>query len=171
MSFKFFLHKIDLLNFFISIALILLVIGHLHFGYEALKIRKKVLDGLERSNIAKQLVIDNLINGKSLSDGWVNSLIGTDEVIDIHPNTGIISLTFPANIDGGGKTLILIPIYQFQNGNYFLDKVNSNELLQPSRIVWICTSKHMTSRQIFIKENLGSLNSKYAPTECRFSHL
>lgn len=170
MSARFLSGSIDLLNASVIAALLLLVVTHLPTAYESYKIRDSVLAGLERANRAKELVVANALEGKSLGQGWTGS-VGEREGISVELHSGVVTVTYPADIDGGGKTLVLVPMYQLEKQIYPLaTKVNLKVPLVVANIIWACTSKLTRSSMSFINENLGTLQSKYAPAECRFSY-
>ncbi len=143
---------------------------HLPFGYDSYKVRQDVSQGFDRANNAKKLVVANALKGEILRQGWNENAEDTSTRIKIDSKTGIIIITYPLDIDGGGKTLLLLPIYRWKGRTYPLSLVlNSKFPLDEKDILWVCTSNLTLSKKPFVYKNLGTLNSKYAPVKCRFS--
>lgn len=152
-------------------ALFMLMLLHLPAAYESYKIRDRVLAGIDQSQRAKDLVAANAVRGTRFAQGWVDTIAGVREGISVEPHTGVITITYPADIDGGDKTLVLVPLYQVENQVYPLASiVNSKVPLFTANLIWVCTSTLTRSRISFIRDHLGTLQSKYAPAECRFSY-
>jgi len=86
--------------------------------------------------------------------------------IDFEPLHKVVTIRFlSTGIDGGGKTLVWVPLA--------IAKDNTRAMVEqgqvPLQIVWVCRS----SLSLVKKENpwsfyTGTLNSKYAPAECRY---
>ncbi len=149
-------------------ALLMLVLMHLPAAYESYKIRDRVLAGIDQSQRVKELVAANALQGKRFAQGWVDTVAGVREGISVEPHTGVITITYPADIDGGDKTLVLVPMYQVENQVYPLTtKVNSKVPLVAAKIIWACTSTLTRSKISFINDHLGTIQSKFAPAECR----
>ena len=162
---------IDLLHATVIAALLLLVLPHLPAGYQSYKIRQRVMAGLLQADPAKELVIANALNGNNHAQGWTDSAAGAHVGISIQPHSGIITIIYPADIDGANKTLVLIPMYMRENRvSPLADEVYSHTPMDAANILWTCTSSLTLSRTTFIADNLGTLQSKYAPTACRFSY-
>jgi len=162
---------IDLLHATVITALLLLVLTHLPASYQSYKIRQRVMAGLLQADPAKELVVANALNGNNLAQGWTNSTADTHAGISIEPHSGIITITYPADIDGGNKTLVLVPMYLRENRvSPLADEVHSHAPMDAANILWTCTSSLTLSRTAFIADHLGTLQSKYAPTACRFSY-
>ncbi len=170
MSTRFLPVRSDLLHLAVIAALLMLVLMHLPAAYESYRIRDRVLAGIEQSQRAKELVAANALQGKRFEQGWVDTVAGVRSGISIEPHTAVITITYPADIDGGDKTLVLVPMYRVENQVYPLaTKVNSKVPLVTANLIWVCTSTLTRSRISFISDHLGTLQSKYAPAECRIS--
>jgi hypothetical protein len=169
MSFRFISGSIDLLKATVIASMMLLLLTHLPASYENYKIRQSILKGFDKAKHANELVVANALHGRSLADGWTDEEVGAEAGISLEPLTGITTVTYPVEIDSGNKTLVLIPMYEKENQLYSLAaEINSKTHLVPANIVTICTSKLTHSENPFINENLGTLQSKYAPATCRF---
>ncbi len=160
--------KFDLLNTVVIVSLALLGLYSLNPAYQSFKLRDFIAESLVDSEKAKIVVATNFAEGNPLNNGWSPLLTSSGVIIDIAPLTGVITLTFPQQIDGENRTLVLIPIYQNSEG-YISLSYNAKTLrpIQKPMITWLCTSSLTSSNNAFIKNNTGTLQGKYAPANCR----
>jgi hypothetical protein len=155
-------------NATVTLALLLLVLTHLAPAYDSYKVRQRVTECLHQANQAKALVEVNFAQGNRLDQGWSDASGASCVLISVMASTGMITLTFPADIDGGGKTLILLPAYtKDTNGLPLTTEIRPALTLQEGDIAWLCTSSLTRSARSFIQENTGTLQGKYAPAACR----
>lgn len=161
--------KLDLLNVVVASSLLLLIITHLFSGYEDWRIRQRVSESVEKSILAQHLVQKNFFKGISLDHGWADLCPNCNQSIGIDGRTGIITIRLEGDIDGGGKSLILLPVHGPGNDQLLLEyDALKSKAPQSSSILWLCTSSGTRSTISIILKNKGSLRSKFAPYECRF---
>lgn len=80
----------------------------------------------------------------------------------------MITLTFPSDIDGGGKTLTLLPTFtKSAHGLPLTIEIRPTGPLQEGDIAWLCTSSLTRSVRPLIQANMGTLQGKYASAACR----
>lgn len=157
-----------LLDATVILALLLLAVSHLVPAYESYKLRQRVAEGLHQASQAKALVEANFLQGNPLDQGWHTPPADTGVTIHLAARTGMITLTFPSDIDGGGKTLILLPAFtKSAHGLPLTTEIRPKGPLQEGDIAWLCTSSLTRSVRPFIQANMGTLQGKYAPAACR----
>jgi len=148
------------------LSLAVLVVTHLPAAFESHRIRQQVAAVLPLAASAQTLVDSNALKGAALDATWVPVALENRASIEIAAPTGIITLTF-ANIDGGGKSLKLIPMIEADAGLLPLAQAGKVGAAAPWKIIWVCTSSRTRSRNTYIMANKGTLESKYAPDACR----
>jgi hypothetical protein len=147
--------------------LIVIAATHLPDAYESFKIRARVFAVLSHTSQFKMLVEKNFWENVRLDQGADETPRDSSSKISVDAVTGIITVTLPDDIDGGGKTLTMIPALDCDGSVVrSLDNVR-REPSRSGRVVWCGTSRHIRSENAFIRENLGTLHSKYAPIEFR----
>lgn len=163
----------DPLHITVIAVFFVLMLTHFPAAYESVRHRDKVAAMMAHANKAKVTVESNALKRLSFTQGWVN-ISSIDGVgIRVDSLTGVITITYPWDIDGGGKTLMLLPMYESESSSgraYYplYIKLNSGIPILPEKIRWVCTSKFVRAKNVFINDNLGTLHSKYAPTGCRY---
>lgn len=150
------------------LALLLLAVPHLVPAYESYKLRQRVAEGLRQASQAKALVEANFAEGNRLDQGWHGVSTASGVTISLAASTGMITLTFPPDIDGGGKNLILLPAYtKSASGLPLSPGLRAAGPLQEGELAWLCTSSLTRSVRPFIQAHMGTLQGKYAPAACR----
>lgn len=168
MSHRFLSGPIDLLHAGVLAALLILVFTHLPAGCESYKVRDRVLVGLQHADPVVSLVVANALAGRDFTQGWAGSVANPAGEVRVDAHTGVVTITYSADIDGGGKTLTLVPMYlRDSQTSPLATAVKSKRPLEAANIIWLCTSKLTLSREVIISDNLGSLQSKYVPAVCR----
>lgn len=164
----FFSSAYSLLDAAVILVFLLLGVSHLAPAYDSYKLRQRVAEGLRQADQAKARVEANFAHGNRLDQGWHDAPATSVVAVSVAASTGMITLTFPADIDGGGKTLILVPAYTKSiNGLPLSTEVRPGAPLQEGDIAWLCTSSLTRSVRPFIQANMGTLQGKYAPAACR----
>jgi hypothetical protein len=168
MRVRFSLDSFDLLHLAVFASIVVLVLTHIPVSYDNYKIRNRVRAGFEEAKPAMNLVVVNALEKRNLAHGWVDSVAGNTEGIRVDPHTGIITINYPMDIDGGGKSLVLMPMYLQEYEIYpLVTHTNSNLPIAAAAIHWACTSSLTQSKRNLFTESHGTLSSKYAPVECR----
>jgi hypothetical protein len=165
------LSAFDTLRFTILGVLIVTAGAHWPSAYESIQIRKRVLVALSRVSAFKMLVEKNFTDGARLDFGSEGLAQDSSSHIRVDPLSGVITLSLPADIDGGDKTVAFIPVQVLQGRVISLKEKSGQFPLESAPIVWLGTSRHTLSKISFIRENLGTLHSKYAPAKCRYIPL
>jgi hypothetical protein len=138
-------------------------------AYNSYLTRQKVNFLFNKASYLKLQVLENALQGNILNKNLLNShQLASGDIISV-AESGIITISFSSEIDGGGKNLILLPLYRLGPHDYVPLKVqiNLNEPLVELNIVWACTSSFTLSKKKFVNSNIGTLQSKYAPILCR----
>ncbi|KAF0807953.1 type IV pilin structural subunit [Alcanivorax xiamenensis] len=135
-------------------------------AYQDYTVRSKVTEGLALAASAKVAVVDgfysNDMNGvNSAAAEWANKWVATKYVDDITINAddGVITITYSAEtpqIDG--ETIVLTPSIGLAALAAGLE----------GNIDWACASAlSTTASNRNLPVNTGSVNERYAPTECK----
>jgi len=141
-------------------------------AYQDYTIRSKVSEGVIGASSAKALISEAFqtdsiqgVNVASLS--WNVEASQSKYVNNVTITTdGVITVAFRANTGNGlpvgldGDTLVFVP------------SVNGQQLSDNSQgaIDWACvseTNNTATGRNLYIGDAVGTLQAKYAPSECR----
>ena len=140
------------------------------YVYDSYKIRQRVTDGLKLATSAKTAVEENAIKGIALNTGWVSQPSIDGVLVNIAQNTGVITVTYGANVDVAGRTLTMVPVLSGGTGEYaFSGNANSSSILIPaSQVSWVCASADTITRNSTVLQHKGTLPTKYAPLECRW---
>lgn len=159
----------SLVKLLFVVALIVLVTVQSHYAYESYKIRQRVTAGLKLAVPAKAVVEGNAAKGLALNSGWVLPA-SSDGVVTISQDTGVVTVAYGADVDGGGWTLTLVPVRAGHAGGYaFSGNATSSSILFPaSQVSWVCASANTITRNTTVLEHKGTLPTKYAPLECRW---
>jgi type IV pilus assembly protein PilA len=168
-QFHFSFSVVSLVKFLFVVTLTILVVTQSRYAYDGYKIRQQVNVGLNLAAPAKVIVEGNAAKGRALNSGWVLLTSRNDIVVAISQDTGIITVVYGSDVDGGGRTLTLVPVHAGQaNGYAFSGNAVSSSILPPaSRISWVCASADTITRNATVLEHKGTLRSKYTPLECR----
>jgi hypothetical protein len=140
------------------------------YVYDSYKIRQQVAEGLRLANLAKAVVEGNALKGVALNTGWMLPPSSDGVVVSIAQKTGVIIVAYGANVDGGGRTLALVPVLSGNTGGYaFYGNANSSSSLIPvQQVSWVCASADTMTRNPTVLEQKGTLPTKYAPLRCRW---
>jgi hypothetical protein len=172
------LKSLSLVDVVALLSLAVLVVTHLPAALESHQIRRQVAAALLPTTAcalaaalplaanAQAVVGSNALKGASFDATWVPLVLENQAAIEIAASTGIITLTF-AEIDGGGKSLKLIPVIEADAGLLPLAQAGKASAAPSRKITWVCTSSLTRSRNPYIMANKGTLESKYAPDACR----
>lgn len=153
----------------VILVLLVLLITHFQAAKQAYRQRIYVAKSLEDATRAAHLVEANFIQGKMLNKGWRYMPDQSSPEISIGAESGVITISFPAYIDGGNKTLTLIPINtKTSAGISSLESVELGMSAKKVDISWLCLSSSIHSDRPYIYKNIGTLSGKYAPAACRY---
>lgn len=160
----------SLVKLLFVVALIVLVTVQSHYAYESYKIRQRVTAGLKLAVPAKAVVEGNAAKGLALNSSWVLPASSDGVVVTISQDTGVITVAYGADVDGGGRTLTLVPVRAGHADGYaFSGNATSSSILFPaSQISWVCASANTITRNTTVLQHKGTLPTKYAPLECRW---
>ena len=131
-------------------------------AYQDYMTRAKVTEGLSLADSAKIAVAENAANGAAFDSGWT-APNATNNVtsVTIDAAAGFITITYPANVGGGG-TLILTPVDGTPAAGTAL--VLGTPPATGS-VTWICKATGSTNANAAAAA--GSLAAKYVPASCR----
>jgi type IV pilus assembly protein PilA len=136
-------------------------------AYQDYTVRAKVTEGISLAGSAKVAVTENASNGAGYASGWT-APAATNNVtsVAIDQAAGFITITYAANIDGGGKTVVLNPIDGSKTaGALFTGGTATTSTIPVSGSVsWNCTSAASPATALGVK---GTIAGKYVPAECR----
>ncbi|MDZ7890762.1 MAG: pilin [Rhodoferax sp.] len=121
-------------------------------AYQDYTVRAKVTEGLSLAGAAKVAVAENAANGQAYASGF-SAPAATASVasVGIADGTGVITITYSGAIDGGSKTVTLVPTSggtPFTGGTASASTVPSG-----GSVEWSCKG--------------GTLAAKYRPAQCR----
>jgi type IV pilus assembly protein PilA len=160
-----FFTSLSLLSKAFMLVVLLVPLLHARDAYQSFEIRRSVADGLRQALVRREQVEREIMAGFPLQNMGAGELVA-GLAIEVEPLHKVVTIRFlSTGIDGGGKTLVWVPVAE--------EKDNTRTLVKqgqvPPKIVWVCRS----SLSLVKKENpwsvyTGTLNSKYAPAECRY---
>jgi type IV pilus assembly protein PilA len=121
-------------------------------AYQDYTVRAKVTEGLSLAASAKIAIAENAANGKAYDSGWTAPAATTNVAsVGIVQGTGVITITYSASIDGGSKTILVVPS---SGGTAFTGgTASSSSIPTGGSVEWNCTG--------------GTLAQKYRPAVCR----
>ena len=160
------LKSMSLVDVTVLLALAVLIFTHLPPALESHLVRQQVIAALPLAASAQALVGGKALEGVAFDVRDVPMTLERGAAIEVAATTGIITLTF-SKIDGGGKSLKLIPMIRVGEGLLPLPEANEAGANTWLGIVWICTSSLTRSRDPYIMANRGTLKTKYSPDSCR----
>lgn len=133
-------------------------------AYQDYTVRAKVTEGLSLASSAKTAVSENAANATDFGSGWT-APAATPNVssVTINSTNGRITITYTTAVaPASANTLVLSPL----NG----DRATGTALVKgvppaAGSITWVCRSAGATTS--VTNAGAGTLESKYAPAECR----
>ena len=121
-------------------------------AYQDYTVRAKVTEGLSLAGAAKVAIAENSSQGRGYASGWsapATTLSVTS--VGIVEDTGVITITYGAAIDGGSKTILMVPT---SGGTAFTGATSGTSSIPVGgSIEWTCTT--------------GTLQAKFRPAQCR----
>ena len=159
-----------LIKLVIVVVLSVWIVWQASYVYDSYKIRQRVAEGLRQASLAKAVVEENAAKGAALDTGWELPPSSDGVVVSIAENTGVITVAYSAIVDGGARTLTLVPVLSGSVGGYaFSGNANfSSSLIPAQQVSWGCASAETITRNPTVLEQKGTLPTKYAPLECRW---
>ena len=160
-----FFSSLSLLSKAFLLVVLLVPLLHARDAYQSFEIRRSVADGLRQALVSREQVERGIMTGFPQQEMGSGKLVA-GLAIDVEPLHKVVTIRFLSpGIDGGGKTLVWVPVAIAKDET--LSLVERGQV--PLQIVWYCRS----SLSLVKKENpwavyTGTLNSKYAPAECRY---
>ena len=121
-------------------------------AYQDYTVRAKVTEGLSLAGAAKLAVAENSSQGRAYASGW-ESPAATASVasVGIVEGTGVVTVTYGTAIDGGSKTILIVPT---SGGTAYTGGTASVSTIPVGgSIEWNCTT--------------GTLQQKFRPAACR----
>jgi type IV pilus assembly protein PilA len=130
-------------------------------AYQDYTTRARVTEGLSLASAAKITVAENAANGAPFSRGFT-APTATDNVtsVAIAEGTGEITITY-TNRAGGG-TLVLAPRDGGPAGAALAGTATASTVPSQGNITWNCLADTSTKAG-----TVGTLEAKFAPSECR----
>lgn len=165
------LKRPSLLDSTALLSLAVLVVTHLPAAFEGHWKRQQVAAVLQLAANAQALVDSNLLKMAAFDATRLSMVPKNLGEVAIDATTGVITLTF-AEIGGGGKNLKFVPMVKVVKGGELLDLLPLAQAakagaVSSGEIFWICTSTLKRSRYPSVMANRGTLDSRYAPADCR----
>ena len=158
-----------LIHAVVVFALLVLTATHFEDAKQAYRQRIFVSKSLGDATKAAHLVAANHSKGKILDEGWRYVPASRSSAISIDTKSGVVTIFFPTDIDGGNKTLTLIPINTKTGaGISSSETVEFGMSVKKDDIEWLCLSSSIYSNRPYIYKNRGTLKGKYAPVACRY---
>jgi type IV pilus assembly protein PilA len=120
-------------------------------AYQDYTIRAKVTEGLSLAASAKLAVSENASNGKAFDSGWTLPATTTNVTsVGINTTNGVITITYATNIDGGSKTILMVPTSATVA---LAGTASASTIPVGGSYEWTCST--------------GTLSQKYRPAACR----
>jgi type IV pilus assembly protein PilA len=127
-------------------------------AYQDYTVRARVSEGLSLASTAKITVAENAANGNEFGLGWVAPTATSNVTsVAISSTNGEITITY-ASRAGAGGTLVLAP----RDGGPSGSALANGTVPTGGNITWNCNAA--SSGKSGTK---GTLEAKYAPSECR----
>ncbi len=164
--------KLGLLNLFVIGSITLLFLLHVGSALKQYYIRKRVNAVMEFSKEEKHAVLVAINNAGLSNIKYQHRQSKNLKEINIDKKSGVITINFSSDIDGGGKNLKLLPMIFIGSVKYPLETFLENGInAHQFKLYWVCTSSQIRSKDTFINSNIGTLSSKFSPQECRLPIL
>lgn len=125
--------------------------------------RAKVTEGLSLASAAKTTIAENAANSRPYDAGWTApSATANVTSVAVSKTTGAITITFAAPVEAA-KTLILRPYTGLATAPVALpDSTTAGYAPPDGSIAWACGALGAAA-----PATAGTLNAKYAPSNCR----
>ncbi|KWT85750.1 MULTISPECIES: pilin [unclassified Variovorax] len=135
-------------------------------AYQDYTVRAKVTDGLSLAGSAKTAVAENAANGAPFASGWTSPAATRNVAsIGITEGTGVITITYQNEIDGGA-TLTLTPLDGSRaSGAALAGSSTASTIPSAGSITWVCASAGSTVANSNVVK--GTIKDKFVPAECR----
>jgi type IV pilus assembly protein PilA len=132
-------------------------------AYQDYTKRAKVTEGISLASSAKTTVAENAANSRPYDSGWVEpSATPNVKSVAISKTTGQITITYNAPVETD-KTLILRPYTGLATAPVPLpDSTTAGYAPPDGSINWACGALNAAAPAV-----AGTLNAKYAPSNCR----
>jgi type IV pilus assembly protein PilA len=120
-------------------------------AYQDYTVRAKVTEGLSLAGSAKLAVAENASQGRPYANGWTSpAATASVASVGIGQTDGTVTVTYGTPIDGGSKTILIIP----SSGGVFTGgTASATSIPTGGSITWDCVT--------------GTLAQKYRPAACR----
>lgn len=144
-------------------------------AYQDYTIRSKVSEGVIGASSAKATVseafqTDSTSGVAAAATGWNNAIAGTRtkyvQLINIDGTTGVVRVVYAGNTGNGLPTAVNNSVLVFQP---YVQNAQLGPNSQGS-VDWACrsqTGQTASNRNLATGAVMGSLNPKWAPSECR----
>ena len=134
-------------------------------AYRSFEVRRDVADGMQKALVIRDQVEQQILAGKPAPIAQPKQFAASFDIA-LDPVHSALTLRYLSlDIDGGGKTLVWVPIALAEGGSSSL--VEAGRV--PKKISWVCLSSLSTLKSEYPWANYrGTLNSKYAPAACRY---
>ena len=120
-------------------------------AYQDYTVRAKVTEGLSLAGSAKLAVAENASQGRAYASGWVSpAATASVASVAIAEATGDVTITYGAQIEGGNRTIIIVPT---SGGVFAGGTASTTNIPTGGSIIWTCTT--------------GDLAQKFRPAACR----
>ena len=134
-------------------------------AYRSFEVRRDVADGMQKALVIREQVERQILAGKPAPIVQPKEFAASLDIA-LDPLHSALTLRYLSrDIDGGGKTLVWVPIAIAKDKRRSLVEVGQ----VPKEITWVCLSSLSTLKSEYPWVNYrGTLNSKYAPSACRY---
>lgn len=155
----------------IELMIVVMIIGVLAAiaipAYQESVIRSRVLEGLTLAADAKALVVENAANAQSSLALGATTLSATKNVlaVDINPQSGEITITYPSVVAPPGKNqLVLTPYARAPTATTFNLVAGG---APPNVVMWACSAAGKQMPDGVSRTADATLDAWSAPAECR----
>lgn len=140
-------------------------------AYQDYSVRARVSEGLSLSSVAKNNVLDVLSNGSASDNGYAAGYSAPAATVNVQSiavdkKTGVITIT--TSKAAGNGSLLLVPFTGTASAASALPDATADfSAPDQGAVAWRCLAKGAKVPTGLTLGETASLESKYAPAECR----
>lgn len=140
-------------------------------AYQDYLIRARVAEGMVLASGAKNLVIDNVVNGLPLNAGWAGASSKYVDSIAIEQSNGFVTITYKENLTGAGikYTMTIVPKADTASSimaEMLVGTATESKIPAGSVFTWSCRVAGTTGAGGVGVGWVGTLPKKWSPQEC-----